>query len=113
LSSATTEGSYDVPWNIRGTDDEKVQRVEGMINAALKRCEQETHRGVLTVPQSLIPRIVGRQGSGLEKLRAVGVSAEVEGRSGANSVIFIGTPENLEEARQMVVELRDAQRNRA
>lgn len=56
LSSATSEGSYDVPWNIRGTDDEKVQRVEGMINAALKRCEQETHRGVLTVPQSLIPR---------------------------------------------------------
>lgn len=28
--------------------------------------------------------VVGRQGSGLDKLRSVGVSAEVEGRQGAN-----------------------------
>lgn len=57
--SSTASGageSYDVPWNIRGTDDAKVDRVEGMIKAALERCAQETHRGVLTVPQSLIPR---------------------------------------------------------
>lgn len=29
--------------------------------------------------------VVGRQGSGLDKLRALGVSVEVEGRSGANT----------------------------
>ena len=53
---AATDDSYDVPWNIRGTDDAKVERVEVMIKSALERCAKETHRGVLTVPQSLIPR---------------------------------------------------------
>jgi len=84
-----------------------------MINAALARCKTETHQGILTVPQPLIPRIVGRQGSGLDKLRSLGISAEVEGRQGANSVIFMGTPENLEKAREMVMELARGQSNRS
>lgn len=45
-----------IPWNIRGNDEEKVDRVEKMINSAVEQCKTLTHRGVLTVPQSLIPR---------------------------------------------------------
>lgn len=45
-----------IPWNIRGNDEEKVERVEKMINSAVEQCKTLTHRGVLTVPQSLIPR---------------------------------------------------------
>lgn len=56
LSNAPAAGEQDIPWNIRGTDDAKVDRVEGMIKAAIERCARETHKGVLTVPQSLIPR---------------------------------------------------------
>lgn len=46
----------EIPWNIKGNDQAKVDRVEGMIQAALERSKAETHRGVLTVPQTLIPR---------------------------------------------------------
>lgn len=45
-----------IPWNVRGNDQEKVDRVESMINAAVEQCKSLTHQGVLTVPQSLIPR---------------------------------------------------------
>lgn len=76
--------------------------------------------------------VVGRQGSGLDKLRSYGVSAEVEGRQGANQgetvlydmlgrpfidvaylsfvVIFVGSPENLEKAREAVIELSQNRR---
>ncbi|CAD6570751.1 MAG: hypothetical protein CYPHOPRED_004144 [Cyphobasidiales sp. Tagirdzhanova-0007] len=103
--------SPDIPWNIRGNDQAKVDEVEASIHAALERSQKETHQGTLTVPQPLIPRIVGRGGSGLDKLRSLGVSAEIEGRQGANSVIFIGTPETLEKAREAVMELSQSQRS--
>lgn len=45
-----------IPWNIRGNDQENVDRVEKMINSAVEQCKTLTHKGVLTVPQSLIPR---------------------------------------------------------
>jgi hypothetical protein len=45
-----------IPWNIRGNDQSNVDRVESMINAAVEQCKTLTHQGILTVPQSLIPR---------------------------------------------------------
>jgi hypothetical protein len=50
------DNGEEIPWNIKGNDQAKVDRVEGMIQAALERSKAETHRGVLTVPQTLIPR---------------------------------------------------------
>ena len=48
--------SPDIPWNIRGNDQAKVDEVEASIHAALERSQKETHQGTLTVPQPLIPR---------------------------------------------------------
>lgn len=57
--TALTDVNIDdtpVPWYIKGNDQAKVDRVESQIKEALERCESQTHQGVLTVPQSLIPR---------------------------------------------------------
>lgn len=55
-STSAQDNGEEIPWNIRGNDQEKVERVEAMIKSALERTKTETHKGVLTVPQSLVPR---------------------------------------------------------
>ena len=46
----------DIPWNVRGSDEAKVDQVVAMIEAAIAKSREDTHEGILTVPQSLIPR---------------------------------------------------------
>ena len=46
----------DITWNVRGSDEAKVDQVVAMIEAAIAKAREDTHEGILTVPQNLIPR---------------------------------------------------------
>ena len=56
LEEISSSSNTMIPWNIRGNDQVKVDRVEASIQAALAKTLTETHQGILTVPQSLMPR---------------------------------------------------------
>jgi hypothetical protein len=51
-----------------------------MLEESLQRARSETHIGFLRIPLSLVPRVIGRGGSGLERIRSYGVSVDFVGR---------------------------------
>ncbi|GAA6044717.1 hypothetical protein JCM8097_006454, partial [Rhodosporidiobolus ruineniae] len=59
------------------------------------------------------PRIVGRGGSGLERLRSAGVEVEVVGKRDANQLTLTGSPSAIKEAHGIISELNAPRRREA
>lgn len=91
LGPVEDAGPGEIPWVIESTSQADLDKVVETIEKALGNLggEGASHVGWLTVPKGLMPRIVGRGGSGLEKLRSVGVEVEVVGRRDANRMSLL------------------------
>ncbi|KAK4054162.1 hypothetical protein OIV83_001188 [Microbotryomycetes sp. JL201] len=100
-----------VPWVIESASQEDAERVAKDIQKALELAESATHCAWVTVPRSIMPRIVGRGGSGLDQLRSYGVEVEVVGKRDANQLTLTGTPSAIDAAHQHI--LRTAAPRRA
>lgn len=90
MPGANEEGT--IPWVIGSRTEQDAQRVKEQIEKALESAQSAqtdaaTRCGLVTVPRSLMPRIIGRQGSGLEMLRTFDVQVEVVGRKDANRAL--------------------------
>lgn len=69
-----------IPWIISGSEA-GVAKAEELVQAGLESAQKATHLAYLQVPRSFMPRIVGRGGSGLERLRSeADVAVEILGR---------------------------------
>ncbi|GAA5902057.1 hypothetical protein JCM6882_000178 [Rhodosporidiobolus microsporus] len=108
------EGEDEViPWVVESSNEEDVQRVAEEIKSNMARAEGASHVGWVTVPRGLMPRIVGRGGSGLDRLRAAGVEVEVVGKRDANQLTLTGSPSAIEEAYGIIRELNEPRRREA
>lgn len=75
----------EVPWNLSGPSFEAVADIEAIINERLESARQATHAAYLQVAGSSMPRLVGRGGSGLERLRGSGATVDVVGKRDADT----------------------------
>lgn len=101
------EGQDDgeIPWVVESTSQANADKVVADIKKQLGQAERASHVAWVTVPKGLMPRIVGRGGSGLDKLRGEGVEVEVVGKRDSNLLTLTGTPETIERAHQAIVAL--------
>ncbi|KAM0748974.1 hypothetical protein T439DRAFT_58756 [Meredithblackwellia eburnea MCA 4105] len=99
------EEDGEIPWVIESASKEDADKIYADIERQLSQATTSTHIGWVTVPRGTMPRIVGRGGAGLEKLRAGGVEVEVVGRKDANQLTLIGTPAAIEAAHKAIVTL--------
>jgi hypothetical protein len=88
-SKPTSEA--EVPWNLSGTSAEAIAKVEALIQERLAAARAATHAAYLQVAGNAMPRLVGRGGSGLERLRGAGVTADVLGKRDADTRAFAPT----------------------
>ncbi|KAK4705915.1 hypothetical protein P7C70_g280, partial [Phenoliferia sp. Uapishka_3] len=99
------EETGDIPWVIESASQEDADKILADIERQLKQATSSTHVGWVTVPRGLMPRIVGRGGAGLDRLRTGGVEVEVVGRKDANQLTLTGTPDAIEAAHQVILGL--------
>lgn len=104
-----------IPWVVESRSQEDADQVAEEIRRSLSKAQEASHVGWVTVPQGLMPRIVGRGGSGLDRLRATGVDVEVVGKRDANQLTLTGSPTAIDDAYDIIRELnapRPPRRNR-
>ena len=115
------DGPKDVPWNISAPTAETVAQVEALVQESLARARSGTHIAYLQILPGMMPRVVGRGGSGLQRMRDVGVIVEVMGVRDADTCKFfsllvsvlgnlflvslVGAPDQLEAAREIALDL--------
>ena len=119
-----------IPWIISSASETATEKTEELLRTALANAQASTHLGYLQVPTSMMPRIVGRGGSGLERLKAEsGASVEVIGRQNADTgthvytmlrnstnthtfctVCFTGSLQQIEAAKALVEKLANDNR---
>lgn len=81
--------SSEIPWVVEGSTPESVASVASSIRQSVDKAREASHVGFVTVPRGLMPRIVGRGGTGLDRLRASGVEVEVVGKRDANRTSLV------------------------
>ncbi|GAA5947455.1 hypothetical protein JCM3775_002091, partial [Rhodotorula graminis] len=102
----STEADDDsIPWVVESRTQEDAESVADEIRRNLAKAQDASHVGFVTVPRGLMPRIVGRGGSGLDRLRATGVDVEVVGKRDANQLTLTGSPVNIDSAYAIIQEL--------
>ncbi|GAA5935504.1 Scp160p [Sporobolomyces koalae] len=114
-NGASTENGDDedvIPWVVESRNQEDAEKVAEEIKKSLERAKEATHVGWVTVPRGLMPRIVGRGGSGLDRLRSTGVEVEVVGKRDANQLTLTGSPEAIESAREIIESLNAPRQRR-
>jgi hypothetical protein len=106
LDDGIVDDGSSIPWVIESASQEDLDRVVKDIERTLKKATDSSHMAYCTVPRALMPRIVGRGGAGLDKLRgSAGVEVEVVGRRDSNLLTIAGSPEAIEIAHQMILSL--------
>ncbi|BGP17131.1 hypothetical protein JCM10213_005247 [Rhodosporidiobolus nylandii] len=103
----------EIPWVVESANEETAQKVADSIRKAVEKAETATHVGWVTVPRGLMPRIVGRGGSGLERLRSEGVEVEIIGKRDANQLTLTGSPASIDAAYDVIRELNEPRRREA
>ncbi|KAK4054370.1 hypothetical protein OIO90_003603 [Microbotryomycetes sp. JL221] len=93
----------EIPWVVQSASQEDAERVVKDIHKALELASSATHCAFVTVPRPMMPRIVGRGGSGLDQLRSHGVEVEVVGKRDANQLTLTGTPSSIDAAHQQIL----------
>jgi hypothetical protein len=78
----------EIPWNFTSSSEESLKKATELLEESLERARNETHVGFLQIPVSLVPRVIGRGGSGLEKIRSFGVSVDFVGRKNSDTREF-------------------------
>ncbi|GAA5853322.1 hypothetical protein JCM9279_003358 [Rhodotorula babjevae] len=103
---AATDADEDtIPWVVDSRTQEDAESVADEIRRNLAKAQDASHVGFVTVPRGLMPRIVGRGGAGLDRLRATGVDVEVVGKRDANQLTLTGSPVNIDSAYAIIQEL--------
>ncbi|BGP49126.1 hypothetical protein JCM10450v2_005006 [Rhodotorula kratochvilovae] len=95
----------EIPWVVESRTQEDAESVAAEIRRNLAKAQESSHVGWVTVPRGLMPRIVGRGGAGLDRLRAAGVDVEVVGKRDANQLTLTGSPSNIDSAYEIIREL--------
>lgn len=103
----SVDGAADdvIPWVVESRTQEDAESVADEIRRNLAKAQDASHVGWVTVPRGLMPRIVGRGGAGLDRLRAAGVDVEVVGKRDANQLTLTGSPANIDSAYDIIREL--------
>jgi predicted PilT family ATPase len=105
-ADATGEDADEtIPWVVESRSQEDAEQVAEEIRRTLAKAQEASHVGWVTVPQGLMPRIVGRGGAGLDRLRATGVDVEVVGKRDANQLTLTGSPSAIDAAYDIIREL--------
>ncbi|GAA5877249.1 hypothetical protein JCM3774_000129 [Rhodotorula dairenensis] len=105
-ADATGEDADEtIPWVVESRSQEDAEQVAEEIRRTLSKAQEASHVGWVTVPQGLMPRIVGRGGAGLDRLRATGVDVEVVGKRDANQLTLTGSPSAIDAAYDIIREL--------
>ncbi|GAA6056085.1 hypothetical protein JCM3770_001962 [Rhodotorula araucariae] len=99
------DGDDEIPWVVESRTQDDAETVAAEIRRNLAKAREATHVGWVTVPRGLMPRIVGRGGAGLDRLRAVGVDVEVVGKRDANQLTLTGAPASIDAAYEVIREL--------
>ncbi|BGP25460.1 SCP160 protein [Rhodotorula toruloides] len=94
-----------IPWVVESRSAEDAEQVAEDIRKNLARAQEASHVGWVTVPRGLMPRIVGRGGAGLDRLRATGVEVDVVGKRDANQLTLTGSPSAIDAAYDVIREL--------
>ncbi|BGP08978.1 hypothetical protein JCM10049v2_004831 [Rhodotorula toruloides] len=94
-----------IPWVVESRSAEDAEQVAEDIRKNLARAQQASHVGWVTIPRGLMPRIVGRGGAGLDRLRATGVEVDVVGKRDANQLTLTGSPSAIDSAYDIIREL--------
>jgi hypothetical protein len=82
----TGDEEDSIPWHITAPAEDLIDQVEQAVTEALRKAERSTHIGYIRVPKSAMPRIIGRQGAGLEYLRnTTGAEVEALGKRDADT----------------------------
>ncbi|GAA5859930.1 hypothetical protein JCM8547_004392 [Rhodosporidiobolus lusitaniae] len=105
LADNSTGEDGEIPWVVESASQEDAEKVAEDIRQAVAKARSSSHVGGVTVPRGMMPRIVGRGGSGLDRLRSAGVEVEVVGKRDANQLTLTGSPDAIESAYQEIVEL--------
>ncbi|KDN48495.1 hypothetical protein K437DRAFT_255466 [Tilletiaria anomala UBC 951] len=96
-----------VEWKLTGKDAAALDKAEAQIRAELAKAKSASHEGRLTLPQSAVPRIIGKQGSGLHALQAeTGTDIQIP-RDGGGLCIIRGSKEAVLEARERIEEIAE------
>ena len=105
-ADATGEDADEtIPWVVESRSQEDAEQVAEEIRRTLAKAQEASHVGWVTVPQGLMPRIAGRGGAGLDRLRAMGVDVEVVGKRDANQLTLTGSPSAIDAAYDIIREL--------
>ncbi|GAA5910318.1 hypothetical protein JCM5296_000557 [Sporobolomyces johnsonii] len=100
----------EIPWVVESASAEDAEKVADEIRKSVARAKEATHVGWVTVPRGLMPRIVGRGGAGLDRLRSTGVEVEVVGKRDANQLTLTGSPSAIDAAHKIIRDLNAPRR---
>ncbi|GAA5925903.1 hypothetical protein JCM1841_004035 [Sporobolomyces salmonicolor] len=100
----------EIPWVVESASAEDAEKIADEIRKSVLRAKEATHVGWVTVPRGLMPRIVGRGGAGLDRLRSTGVEVEVVGKRDANQLTLTGSPNAIDAAHKIIRDLNAPRR---
>ena len=112
LEELSVDGVPPVDWALSGKDEASLDKAEKKIKSAVEKAGDVSHEGKLWVPQSAVPRIIGKQGSGLQALQTE-TSTNIEiPREGGGLCIIRGSKEAVLEAKDRLEEIVERRRDR-
>ncbi len=111
LEELKLDGESTVHWQLSGKDEASLDAAEKKIKASIESGPTFSHEGRLWVPQSAVPRIVGKQGSGLQNLQMeTGATIEIP-RDAGGLCIIRGTKDAVLDAREKLEEVASRRRD--
>lgn len=107
----STESGQTVDWTLSAKGEAEkasasLAKAEAYIKKSISEAANVTHEGRLIVPESAVPRIVGKRGAGLQSIEAdsPGVSVEIP-REGGGLCIIRGSESAVLETRDRLVRI--------
>ncbi|GAO47518.1 hypothetical protein G7K_1723-t1 [Saitoella complicata NRRL Y-17804] len=105
---ADEEAGEDIPWNLRG-EEANIEKAKEAIEKQIEAVKGQQFTGYLVVPAHKHRFIVGQGGSRIQQIRAeTGSRVDVPRAKGDEVVVIKGGKDNIEKARQMILEATTA-----
>ncbi|EPQ29248.1 uncharacterized protein PFL1_03003 [Pseudozyma flocculosa PF-1] len=103
IEELSASDDESVSWTLTGKDEASLDKASAKVASAIKRAGEFSHQGRLVIPQSSVPRVIGRGGSGLSSIQSEsGASIEIPRDSGG--VCFIrGSEDAVRDAKERII----------
>ncbi|KAK8853234.1 hypothetical protein IAR55_003936 [Kwoniella newhampshirensis] len=94
----------ELEWSVRAKEED-LDKVVGILEAALERAKSATHVGLLTgLPRSAFPRIIGSKGATISRLRAE-TGADIQVSKDDDLISVVGDETSVIQAKDAVLQI--------